>query len=52
MYKMVKLRGNRVGKEKSDVKGNFGTVLILQSVLMEVCMGGRRNMKELTTINS
>jgi len=38
---MVKLRGNTVAKEKFDVKENSGSILTLQSVLMEVCMGGK-----------
>lgn len=50
MYKMIKLRGNTVAKEQSDVKDNFGS--ILTAVLVEVCVGERRNMKELITINS
>lgn len=50
MYKMIKLRANTVAKEKSDVKENFGSILTAD--LVEVCTGERRNMKELTTINS
>lgn len=41
-----------VAKAKSEVKRTFGNIITLHSVFNEIYLGSRREMKELTTINS